>query len=242
MKTLRLIMVGIEGSVNLGYLLRLSENFDVDEIYLVSPLASAYESSRWAVKASNKIYDVNVVDNLDKALEGVDLSICTSDESSARDVLRIPITSRQLSELAEKVNGRVALVLGRESVGLTRDELKKCNLLCTIPSSKKYTALNVSNAGAIMLYELYLAKNKKSEFELADKKTIDLIEAYAKALVYDSFEPKELEDIIIAVRKVVSKSEKGEASRILKFISKICLKYGCKDKLGEYITNDIKNE
>ncbi|MFP3143584.1 MAG: RNA methyltransferase [Caldisphaera sp.] len=231
MKSLRLVAVGIEGSINLGYLLRLAENFDVDEIYLVSPIASAYEASRWAVKASNQIYNTIIVDSIDKALEGVDLSICTSDESSAKDVLRIPITPKQASELAEKVNNRVALVLGRESVGLTRDELKKCDLLCTIPSSQKYKALNVSNAGAIMLYELYLAKNKPLSLELADKKTVNLIEAYARALVSDSFEQNELEDIMIALRKAISKSEKGEAARILKLISRICLKYGCKDKL-----------
>ncbi|PMP59961.1 MAG: rRNA methylase [Caldisphaera sp.] len=231
MKLLRLVIVGIEGSVNLGYLLRLAENFDVDEIYLVSPTASAYEASKWAVKASNEIYNLIIVDSIEKALEGVDLSICTSDESSAKDVLRIPITPKKASELAEKVSNRVALVLGRESVGLTRDELKKCDLLCTIPSSHKYKALNVSNAGAIMLYELYLIKNRPSEVELADKKTVNLIEAYARALVGDSFEQNELEDILIALRKAVSKTEKGEATRILKLISRICLKYGCKDKL-----------
>jgi tRNA C32,U32 (ribose-2'-O)-methylase TrmJ len=111
MKSLRLVAVGIEGSINLGYLLRLAENFDVDEIYLVSPIASAYEASRWAVKASNQIYNTIIVDSIDKALEGVDLSICTSDESSAKDVLRIPITPKQASELPYYLLFQQALML-----------------------------------------------------------------------------------------------------------------------------------
>jgi rRNA methylase len=85
---LRLIMVGPEGPVNLGYVARLAENFEVDELALVSPQASIAESLRWAARGSSRLLEVAVYPSLYEALKDVDLSICTSDESSARDVLR----------------------------------------------------------------------------------------------------------------------------------------------------------
>ncbi|MGC8566186.1 MAG: TrmH family RNA methyltransferase [Caldisphaera sp.] len=241
MRSLRLIIVGIEGSNNLGYLFRLSENFDVNEIYLVSPTASGIEALRYAVKGFNRLYDSIIVSTLPDALKDIDLSICTSDESSNDDILRTPITPKQAAILASNVKGKVALVLGRESVGLTRNEIKQCDVLCNIPSSSKYKALNVSNAASILLYELYIENNKQTSIEDSpDKRILDLIAAYSEALINGLFTKEENEDILIAIRRIAAKSRKGEATRLLKMLSKICVKQGCKDKLK--LTENLKTK
>ena len=231
LKTLRLVLVGIEGSNNLGYMLRLVENFDVDEVYLVSPKASGAEALRYAARASSILYRVTVVPSLKDALKGVEFSICTSDESSTKDVLRVAIDPREASELASGVSGTVALVLGRESVGLTRDEITQCNVLCTIQTSSRYRALNVSNAASILLYEIYMKRYRERPHEVPEKKTIDLIVAYMKALISGLFTEGEAQDITLAVKRIASKSDKGEAGRLLKALSKICIRNGCKGKL-----------
>lgn len=224
---LRLVAVGIEGPVNLGYIFRLSVNFDVDELYLVSPTASVAESLRWAAKASDMAWKATIVGSLEEALKGVELSVCTSDESSARDLLRSPITPEQAAELMNARRGTVALVVGRESVGLTRDELAKCDLLCTIPSSPKYTALNVSNATAILLYEIYKARRGAPEYEPPTRKTIALAEAYARSLALTVGNSED--DSGLSVRKLLSKSTAAEARHLLNLLSKACSSLGCRD-------------
>jgi TrmH family RNA methyltransferase len=53
------------------------------------------------------------------------------------------------------VDGQVALVFGREDVGLTNEEVTLCDLVFTIPASKEYPSMNLSHAIAVTLYELF---------------------------------------------------------------------------------------
>jgi len=154
----RLVLVGTEGPVNLGFIARLAENFEVDEIYLVNPLAGVEEAARYAARAAHRLREARIVDRLDDALQGVSLSACTSaHKSRGDDILRVAVSPRELARLAA---GRdlVAVVMGRESTGLTREEISKCDVLVNIPTSDRYPSLNLSNATAIILYELFHAR------------------------------------------------------------------------------------
>ena len=233
---LRLVVVGIEGDVNLGYLLRLAENFDVSEIFLVRPTASIQSSTRWAARASVKASELVVVPTLDDALRGAELSICTSDEYSAKDMLRTAVNPETAANLAAQREGVVALVVGRESVGLTRDELSKCDLLCTIPASPRYPALNLSNATAILLYEFYKASRSPSVEQPPDRKTLDLVASYARALAEAlSMDGRNTEATQTALRKLASRANRAEAEAALRLLSKACARLGCKGRAEELL-------
>ncbi len=51
-------------------------------------------------------------------------------------------------------SGKVAIVFGPESSGLTNDQVQLCHFLIHIPTSEEYPALNLAQAVAICLYEL----------------------------------------------------------------------------------------
>jgi TrmH family RNA methyltransferase len=53
--------------------------------------------------------------------------------------------------------GNVAIVFGRERMGLTNDEVDKCQALVTIPGNPEYMSLNVASAVQILAYEIHLA-------------------------------------------------------------------------------------
>jgi tRNA G18 (ribose-2'-O)-methylase SpoU len=60
---------------------------------------------------------------------------------------RMPVSSRDIS-------AEVVLVLGEETTGLSEDIKVLCDEIWEIPQWGKKESLNVSNAGAIALYEL----------------------------------------------------------------------------------------
>lgn len=181
---LRLVLVGVEGEVNLGFIARLAENFEVDEFYLVAPRASLRAAARYAARAAHRLDEAVVTEGLRDALEGCSLAACTSAIAREDDVVRVPVAPWELASLALQAGGTVALVLGRESTGLTREELAECDVMVNIPSSPRYQALNVSNAAAILLYELYKARRSPAgpPRRLAPRAKLELMARYARAL------------------------------------------------------------
>lgn len=154
----RLILVGTEGSVNLGFILRLAMNFDVNDIVLVNPRDIDWEEvKRFAARASVLIERISYRGDLNDAYEAGEFRVCTSAIMSDEDVLRQSITMSEYKRMLVEREGRVALVFGRESTGLTREELMTCDAVLTIPTSSRYPSMNLSHAVAVVLYETYLA-------------------------------------------------------------------------------------
>ncbi len=244
LERLRLVLVETEGPVNLGMIARLADNFDVDELYLVNPKASVEEAKKYAVKAAYRLDEAVIVESLDKALRGSSLSICTSAKTSGRNILREPVLVWEAASLAVGTSGTVALVMGRESVGLTRSEIGLCDLLAYIPASKKYPVLNLANATAVFLYEIFKQKITRGGEEMVEalspkSKTITLLEAYASSLaevlVHD---PLKREEVVRAVHRIAVKnlSRRREVEMILYLLSKACRRIeGCEDKVSSYM-------
>ncbi len=238
MDRLRLVLVGVEGPVNLGMIARLCENFEVDELYLVSPRASIEEAREYAVRAAWRLDEAVIVESLDDALRGVTLSICTSARTGG-SILREPVSSWEAADIASQAGGTVALVMGRESVGLTREELSRCSFLAHIPTSPRYPALNLANATAIMLYEMYRQRKMPRTGEPVPGDTLRLVEAYASAvaekLVGDRLKRR---NTVLAVRRLASKSVAGrrEVESLLYLLSRMCRRLeGCEEEVRRHL-------
>jgi TrmH family RNA methyltransferase len=171
---LRIVLVDTEGSINLGMILRLSANFGAKEIFLVSSRTyNEEEILKYAVRASYLYSSIFRVSSLDEALSECDVRICTTAKAREEDVLRNNVPSTKLPELVSKYR-KVCLVFGRESTGLTREELSKCDFSSTIPTSEEYPALNLANSVAIYLYELLSrSRSEKLGIEAAGRSQIE---------------------------------------------------------------------
>ena len=96
-----------------------------------------------------------VVDSLDAAIADCTLVIGTSTRSR-----RIPwplLTARELGPhiRGESTQRPIAVLFGRETSGLTNDELQRCNVHLQIPANPAYPSLNVAMAVQVVCYELY---------------------------------------------------------------------------------------
>jgi tRNA G18 (ribose-2'-O)-methylase SpoU len=60
------------------------------------------------------------------------------------------------------LTGSCCIVLGSEGYGLSADALKECGRALAIPMSNEIDSLNVGNAGAVFLYEVFRQRRTKT--------------------------------------------------------------------------------
>ncbi len=154
---LRIVLVGVEGEENIGYVARVMDNFNFDNLVLVSPKAKITEiTMSRSMRAAHMLKTVETFTDIDSAVKHSEIVVGTTAKlATEKNLLRSSLTPKQLARNLERCAGTVSILLGRESSGLTNEELKKCDLIVTIPTSPKNPALNISNALGIILYELF---------------------------------------------------------------------------------------
>jgi len=231
MDKIRVVVVEVEGAINLGIIARLSVNFNVDELYIVNPKASLDEAVEYAARARNALRDAVIVDRLEDALKGVSLSICTSAIARPDTVLRAAVPPWEAARIGTMTSGVGAIVFGRESVGLTKSEIEQCDLLSTIPANPIYPTLNLSTAVSIYLYEFFKQRSYRYEQQI-DVSVVKLYEAYvsalAKVLVLDE---KRRRDVITAAKRIALKgyTTRREIENLTYLFSRACRRIeGCK--------------
>jgi 23S rRNA (guanosine2251-2'-O)-methyltransferase len=144
---LLLALDGVEDPQNLGALLRVADGAGVDGVVLTERRAAPL--SPVAVKASAGAAEhlrVARVVNLVRALEELkkqNLWIIGLDERGETDYDQFDFS------------GNCVLVLGREGAGLHDLVRRSCDHLLRIPMAGGVSSLNVSAAGAVVLYEAF---------------------------------------------------------------------------------------
>ena len=165
MPDLVVILVEPERADNVGMIARAMKNFGFRRLRIVSPMFESFDRAiAAAMHARDILKETEVLTTLEEAKEGIDLMIGTTARFSRYSVDRRAVPMREfVSQL--RWDATYGLVMGRESVGLTTEELALCDVVATIPSSSEYPTLNLANATAIALYEFYLAFKDSSRFK-----------------------------------------------------------------------------
>jgi tRNA/rRNA methyltransferase len=163
---------------SIGFVARAMKNFGLSNIHTVNPRTILGPNGRMRGGHAQDVLDSLVEhSSLEEALEGIDLSIGTTAQRSyvSSNLVRKPMTPKELGRIVERQAGTVGIVFGRESTGLTNAELDQCDATLTIPASPEYQTLNLSHAAAIVFYELHNTSRESPTDKLASeqvKKTI----------------------------------------------------------------------
>ena len=146
------------------------KNFGLSNLHLVNPIAVLGPNGRMRGGHAQEVLDSIVKHgSLDEALEDLNLSIGTTAQQSyaSSNLVRKPMTPKELSSMVSRQSGTVGIVFGREGTGLTNVELGLCDATMTIPTCSEYRTLNLSHAAAIVFYELHNTLGESSMDGLA---------------------------------------------------------------------------
>lgn len=158
---LRVVLVRPQFPGNLGATARVMHNFGCTELVLVDPRASSddAEARRMATRGEFILEKARKVASLQQALDDCRFTVATS--SNVHGVMRRTglSTVRALAAriATESRQGATAVVFGPEPDGLTTEEIDRCHYLITIPANPAYPSLNLAQAVAIVLYEIWQA-------------------------------------------------------------------------------------
>lgn len=158
MPKFRVVLVEPLNDGNVGAIARAMKNFGLDDLMLVRPCAVGEEATKRAMHGIDVLEKSRTVFSEEDAFEDVDFVAATSgiDTVSEKKFPRISMTPRAFAEKVKEVDGRIALVFGREDFGLDNELIKKSDFLITIPANPKYSILNISHAASIVFYELFV--------------------------------------------------------------------------------------
>jgi tRNA/rRNA methyltransferase len=145
-------LVEPKGPVNVGHVARLVKNFGVEKLYLVEPKVDLSVAAIYASHASG-VLDNAVVTTFDRVRKENELLVATTAVRAARksNVIRRTVGPERLHEILSS-SANSSLVFGRDSIGLTNEEIRKCDVTTTIDTAAGYRALNIGHAAAIILY------------------------------------------------------------------------------------------
>jgi len=154
------VLVNPKYGGNVGSIARVMMNFDFKELRIVgSKEILNKEAYMMAVHAKDILNNAKFYNTFEEAIKDLDFVVATSGARGGdRNLKRVPITPKDLASQLLTVKGNVGIVFGREDDGLTNEELEKCDLLVSIPTSNLYPIMNLSHAVAVILYEIYSAR------------------------------------------------------------------------------------
>ena len=159
-----------EHTANIGAIARLMKNFSFERLIIYNPNEKAekirsYHTQGFAMHGKEILINAeiitieNEVDHLSgfkELMNRFDIKIAsTAKGMHYTNIRRLATFPAELTLPISEKPLKIALVFGRESHGLTNDEIETTDFVIRIPSDEDYPTLNLSQACGIILYEIY---------------------------------------------------------------------------------------
>jgi len=154
----RIVLVGTTHPGNIGAAARAMRAMGLDRLTLVAPREfPSDEATARAAGAGEVLANARVCATLPEALAECRFAVGAS--ARLRGLSWSTVSPREVAPrlLAEARGGEAAVVFGRESSGLSNDELACCHALLHIPTDPGFSSLNLAMAVQVVAYELRLA-------------------------------------------------------------------------------------
>jgi len=240
-----IILVQPEHAGNIGSIARVMENFNFKKLIIFNPIENvdkilSYKTQGFAMHGKDvllnaKILEVKGQDNhlteFKNLIGTFDYVIATTARGkSYSNIRRLAIFLEDLTLPISVKPLKIAILFGKESRGLTNEEISLADILLRIPTSSKYSALNLSHACGIILYELFKKINILhigrgiSPVLIADKEDRSILFNIVEDIIEKiKIRSHKKENVYFAFRNVFGRNlmSKKELSLILGLFSKV---------------------
>jgi len=156
MPHIRIVLVEPLYEGNVGFAARVMKNFGFTDLILINPCTIGNEAKIRASHADDVLEHATVM-TLDEVFATSHRVIATTGSLSysACHPTRMPFYSpRELRDLIGDLEGTISILFGRENWGLSNEEVRRADIICTIPTSPIYSIINLSHAVGVICYEL----------------------------------------------------------------------------------------
>ena len=141
---------------NVGFAARVMKNFGFPHLVLIDPCPLGEEAKARASHAQDvlKAAEVCTIEDV-FARSNVVVATTGTVSKSVCHAMRMPFyTPEELRERLRDAGGRISILFGRENWGLSNEEVKRSDIICTVPTTVEYPILNLSHAVGVVCYEL----------------------------------------------------------------------------------------
>jgi TrmH family RNA methyltransferase len=184
---IRIVLVDTNHPGNIGAAARAMKNMGLADLHLVRPQFFPNPDASARASGADDVLDAaRVHERFEDAIADCGLVVGTS--ARQRHLPWDLVEPRACAERVVQASraGDVAVVFGAERTGLTNEELARCNLLVTIPTSARYSSLNLAMAVQVIAYELWLLL--RPEASAPRPLDVPLATAEEMASLYDHLE------------------------------------------------------
>lgn len=164
---IKIILVETSHSGNIGSAARAMKTMGLSQLCLVNPLQDI-DAQAIALSAGAKdvLEQAQIFSSFDEAI--ADCQLVLGSSARLRHLQATLVAPKEGSQIIidQAKQGNVAIVFGRERVGLTNDELLKCHYHLNVATNPEYSSLNLAMAVQLISYEIRCAYLEQEMVEL----------------------------------------------------------------------------
>lgn len=223
----KIVLVEPEYQVNIGSVARVLGNFGFSELAIVKPKCEiGLDAIKFSKHARNILKNAQIHQTFDSAVKDCTLVIGTSGiKERNKDTIRACVGLSEFSkENLKKIgNEKIAIIFGREGIGLTAKEIDKCDYLINIESDEKYPVLNLSHAVAIIAYSIRQEMSEKTDNpKIMKKEEMEKINFYIDK-INSQIKHKRKDGVKLAIKRILNKGSitSLEAGFFISFLKEI---------------------
>lgn len=157
------VLVEPEYDVNVGMAARVMKNFGFSDLRMVNPRCGVgFDAVRFSKHAVGLLKRAKRFGTLKAAVRDCGLVVGTTGILERnKGTIRSAVPLREFCGKIDSYPGkRIALLFGREGIGLNEKEIGACDLLVHAEADAGYPVLNLSHAMAVVLYSVRMASGK----------------------------------------------------------------------------------
>ncbi len=171
----RIVLMQTYHPGNIGAVARAMKTMGLSDLVLVSPKKYPdEEATNRAAGAVDVLEQARVVASLDEAVADCIQVFGTTARQQRAFSRPISDCETAVNWIADQLNDdqgdakgqKIAIVFGRERMGLTQADIELCQQLLYIEGNPEYDVLNMASAVQIVCYELFRQLNPKADYVL----------------------------------------------------------------------------